>query len=184
MEESGVTVRELLERTFSTLTERHSPSTVFFQRKALAAINRDDGMCRTRRGYMGYETVGIFSFNKRRWAIGRGEVEGMHYLIDGYDSDLRALEYDREIPDETRIIEMLWQSVNFRDSLIVGGSDGSLAYANYGRFKNGFERECFLSRVNDFALNVPTTMGSKIKYKPECVEFLADCIETALEESS
>jgi hypothetical protein len=65
---------------------------LFFPNKALTEIARDSDWHRTKVGYMGYETAGLFEFGGSIWIVGRGEACGS-YPADPYDSDILALEF-------------------------------------------------------------------------------------------
>jgi len=200
----GLNVRELLKNTYSRLSERHNPQEVVLPNRALTEIANDSDLHRTRVGYMGYETAGLFQFNGSVWTIARGEAYGS-YPADPYDSDILALEFELRRPiqggrtrkkTEKQIQEELGESISrseyFRNSLIYGMADGNLAVSKNGKFGERMveilrpEMQRFIAQEPEYDsqyLSLSTLSPickSSVKYKPEFADFLADSIEAVL----
>lgn len=200
----GLNVRELLKDTYSRLTERHDPQEIVLPNRALTEIANDSDYHRTRVGYMGYETAGLFEFDGSVWTIARGEACGS-YPADPYDSDILALEFELKRPikggrtrkkTEKQIQEELGESIRrseyFRNSLIYGKEDGNLIVSRNGRFGQRMleilrpEIQRFIAKEPEYdsqLLSLSTLKPictSSVKYKPEFADFLADSIEAVL----
>ncbi len=191
----GIGVRELLKNTYDTLGKRHDHVDIIFPGRVTTEIANDSDYHRTRIGYMGYESVGLFHLDSKSWAIGRGEKCG-DYPADPYDSDILALEYSS--PDPQKIAEEIYRNSNyFGNSLVHGMRNGSLAVSQRGRFGEKMfkilqpEIEKFIAQKPEQRSDVfvfgasglePATTRST-GYEKEFVDFLADAIETVLRES-
>ncbi len=191
----GLNVRELLKSTYLRLYERHNPQVVVFSNRALAEIANDSDYHRTRVGYMGYDSAGLFQFDGKTWAISRGEKCG-GYPAEPYDSDLLALEFLAEGKTPKQIQEELGEGIGqssyFRNSLIFGMADGNLSLNKEGRFGEKMlkrlqpEIQRFIAQEPEYdrsvilvsTLQYPTTKN--MLYKPEFADFLADSIEAVL----
>lgn len=191
----GLNVRDLLKSTYSRLSERHNPEEVVLPNRVLAEIANDSDWHRTRVGYMGYESAGLFQFDGKTWAIARGEKCGS-YPAEPYDSDLLALELIAEGKTSEQIQEELREGIGrssyFRNSLIFGMADGNLSLSKDGRFGERMLRRLqpeiqrFITQEPEYdrsVILVSTLQYPTIKrmlYKPEFVDFLADSIEAVL----
>ncbi|MBI2105435.1 hypothetical protein HYT56_01195 [Candidatus Woesearchaeota archaeon] len=190
---SGISVRQLLENTYTALCQRHSPRKINL--KARAEISNGPDYHRLRSGYMNYNEVGLFRFNGKPWAISRGEA-GRNYLARSFDSDILALRFEAGEKTEDLIRKELIENIAFSpyfvNSLIIGKSDGRLAgnkkislgkkileilESEISRFiahKAEYSREAVeLGTMRPFCT-------SDAQYKPEFAEFLADSIEKIL----
>ncbi len=193
-EQIGLNVRELLKNTYSELSKRHSPQEVVFTNEVLTEIANDSDYHRTRIGYMGYESSGLFQLDGKTWAIARGEKCGS-YPAEPYDSDLLALELlvegkiFKQIQEELK--ERIENSSYFINSLVCGMADGNLFSHKEGMFGEEMlkilqpEIKRFIAQEPEYdrsmvllTLQHPTKKA--MLYKPEFVGFLADSIEAVL----
>ncbi len=198
--DDGIRVRELLKETYSRLCKRNNIEEVVLNNMAFAEIANDSDWHRTKIGYMGYKSVGLFKYDGKIWVIGRGEACGA-YPAERYDSDILALELQPEILDEikksTRKLEkMIEESTYFRNSLIYGMADSSLAVNKNGRFGKTMielivpEVEKFIAKDPEYdyeCLSVSTldfVCKRPVKYKQEFIDFLTRCIEDVLKRES
>ncbi len=194
-EANGLNVRELLKETYSRLSSKNNPREIILPNYAFAEIADDSDWHRIRVGSMRYNTVRLFNFNKKCWAISRGERCGS-YPAERYDSDLLALEFilGEKTPEQIQeeLNEKIEGSSYFRNSLIFGMADGNLALTLDGRFtqemyeKLGPELQRFILQEPEYNTEVilastlqhPTTKN--MLYKPEFADFLACSIEEIL----
>ena len=196
-----LTVGELLKSTYSELSEKHNLQEVVLPSRALVEIANDFDRYRTRIGYMAYETIGLFEFNKDIWAMARGEAYG-DYPATSYNSDILALKFkfkgaikNKEI--KKQIQGELSKSINgsryFINSLIYGMADGTLVVNKNGQFGQRMfeilrpEIQRFIAQKPEYDsqyLSLSTfspICKSSAKYKPEFAGFLANSIEAVLD---
>jgi hypothetical protein len=194
----GLTVREILEDTYSILRKRHNPQEIIFQHKVLAKIADDSDYHRTRIGYMGYKTVNLLNLNSKTWAIARGEKCG-GYPADPYDSDILALELIVKEQTSEQIQEELTgrirESLFFENSLVYGTANGNLGLNKDGKFGKRMleilrpEIDRFIAQEPEYdqrhlSLSTLSPICKKpVLYKPELAGFLADSIEAILRKS-
>jgi hypothetical protein len=199
----GLSVRELLKKTYDNLAKRNEHQQIVLTEGSLAEIANDSDWHRTRIGYMKYERANLFQFNNKNWAVARGEKYG-DYPAEPYDSDLSAFELLIEDKTPGKIQEKLRSVIRgnsyFRNSLIYGLNDGRLAIGpNSDWFSNPFRSrmaELLKPRIDDFVLQKPEydtrfILASTLQYpatkvtlyKPNFVDFLTETIETVLKEN-
>jgi hypothetical protein len=195
-DQKGLYVRDLLIRTYEKLSQKHENREIILSNGILAEIADDSDWHRTRKGYMDYVNVRAFQFNdKTSWVVARGEKYG-DYPANIYDSDIMALEFplEEEITDSTKeeLIREIIRSSYFRNSLISGMADGSLAINKEGRFKKQLS-DLLRPRIQEFTtqeieydvkvLSLSTLSPfckKSAKYKPEFADFIAESIEVVL----
>ncbi|MBI5066178.1 hypothetical protein HZA97_08135 [Candidatus Woesearchaeota archaeon] len=190
-EKNILSVGELIERTYQTLSNKHNHEELSFQNNEVRTEIADDSdWHRTRTGYMRYKRAGIFNLKGNTRVIAKGEACGS-YPADPYDSDILAFEFLRETEKDSLqvredIIDKIAMSSYFKNSLLCGMSDGSLTST-----KKMFE--LLKPELNNFIAETPkydpeflslSTLSpictSSVKYKPEFAEFLANSIEAIL----
>lgn len=192
----GLTVRELLENTYSRLCERHNAKEISLSRTALAEIADDSDWHRTRTGYICYKSANILHINDKTWAVARG-VKGGSYPAEPYDSDIMALEFvvEEKTPEQIQedLLEGIQRSVYFTNTLILGMMDSRLATSGkssrFGKMmsellKNDVSRFIAQEAEYDreyFSLSTLSPVcTSSVSYKPEFADFLTGTIETVL----
>lgn len=193
----GLTVRELLKDTYYRISKECSSQRIVLPKRTLVEIADDSDWHRTRTGYMGYESADLFQLGGKTWAIARGEKCG-GYPAERYDSDIIALEIttggkiSKQIQEG--LVEKIQKSSYFKNSLIFSGYDGALGISQNGRFgmimlellKPKIKK--FIAQKADYDTSVisASTLQYPVKkpmlYKPECVNFLSEAIETVLKE--
>lgn len=192
----GISVRELLQRTYSGLEKKFEHTKVVFQEPAFAKIADDSDWHRTREGFMKYEEANLFRFNGNTWAVTRGEAYGS-YPARPYDSDLTAILFQTEGKSKKEIQEELHSeirsSIFFSNSLIYGMRDGSLAVNE----KSPLGKKVLEALKNDVSNHVAKKQEIDTRfittdlrylckqptmYKPEFAEYLTKTIEKILKE--
>ena len=195
--EKGITVNELLKRTYERLTKDKEYKEMPFPKKVLSEIGNDSDWHRTKIGYMGYESVRLVEFGNRRLAIGRGERCG-DYPAKPYDSDIIVLEVPAEWKEPEQVQEELTRAIRkgsyFTNTLILGGANGELGAIKRSKFGKMSEIasliDGFVAQEPEYAAGLidlstggpPCTKG--VRYKSEFVDVLAQRIEEVLTETS
>jgi len=190
MDDGSLKVKELLQNTYSKLSERNNPQEIVFPERALSEIADDSDWHGIRKGYMGYDCAGLFQFKGKTWAIARGEKCG-DYPGSRYNSDIIALELLVDGETKEKIIDILNNKIMagfyFKNTLIYGMSDGNLELPD--TFSERFGKkalELLTSKLKKFVVQEPEltlpypTMPKTMRYKPEFADFLADSIEQVL----
>ena len=196
-EGAGLTIGQLIKETYKLLAQRNKHEEIIFpeDKRPSPEIANDSDWHRTRTGHMFYESVRLFQFGGRTWAIGVGTASG-GYPAKRYDSDLLALEFVLDGKHKEQIIDELATEIRhseyFANTLFFGKSDGLLAISKEGRFSNVvWERlapvaEEYLAQKPEYdtgvilasTLQYPTT--KQTLYKNTFPEFLAKTIEDIL----
>ena len=137
VEQDSLNVRNVLKGTYALLRERHNPKEIVFPNGVLTEIGNDSDWHRTKVGYMGYESEGLFQLDGVTWAIARGEKCGS-YPAEPYDSDLLALEVIVEGKTHEKIQEELSERIAYSSyfikSLVCGAAAGNLFFSYIRRF--------------------------------------------------
>lgn len=193
--EQELFVRELLEKTYEKLGDRNPHIGIVLPETVKSEIADDSDWHRTRVGYMGYDKVRFFSFNNKSWLIGNGKSCGA-YPARPYDSDILALELAVN-KNPSQVYEQFKECIGsyFKNSLIFGMADGVVSFNKHGRFTERMMKQ-LSGRIEEFVAKWPkynreilsldtlTPINtSSMKYKQETVDFLAETIETVLEQS-
>lgn len=197
VDNKGLDVRELLKNTYDRLLKKHSSREIVFPIEVLAEIANDSDYHRTRVGYMGYKSAGLFQFNNKTWAIARGEKRGS-YPADPYDSDILTLPFSIKTSREEKIRDKLKKDIEnnyyFRNSLIVGMADGIIGASQKNKLATklfeiiGHSFSSFISQKLEyhselFYLDLQPAVKSPMLYKQEFVDFLANTIHQVLKEN-
>lgn len=194
----SLSVRELLDKTYEALEKKFEHKTVIFPEHASAEIANDSDYHRTRIGSMSYEKANVFRFNGREWAIAIGKACGS-YPADPYDTDISAIQTKTEGKLEKQIgkelMEGFERSSYFRNSIIYGMSDGSLAVGNQSPFKDKVleilkpQMEKYMAKQPKYhdkfiTMDLRPVVTGRAEYKPEFTKFLAESIATILSENA
>jgi hypothetical protein len=193
---SDLDVRQLLEEAYKKISEGEKRKTIELPERATAEIADDSDWHRNRTGYMCYETAVLVELGNR-WAVALGKKCG-DYPGDSYNCDLMAVKVSgkgKELVAE--IDRRIGGSSYFRNSLVCGMRDGSLAVMENSRFK-----EAMLTRLNErigeciakepeydpsiryLDLTLAPVCKSTAKYKPGFASYIAESIEDVLREES
>jgi len=188
-----LSARALLCATYDLLSATHAPKQIAFDTKVLSEIADDSDYHRTKKGYMGYRTAGIFRFGNKRWAIARGEKCGA-YPAEPFDSDLIALEVtvrgSRKIPQT--LAAQIQYGRYFANTILFAMADGKLFIPEEGRFTrrmnevipklNRFEAQPAEYDRSCIALSTLRHPATKCaQYRSDCHLFLAEAIEDILQ---
>lgn len=196
MEKNGLSVGDLLKKTYEALKERLQGQEMKLPLPARTEIANDSDWHRTRVGHMEYESVCLIEVAGKKWLIGLGKACGA-YPADPFNSDILALPFEGGEFNEGALAEIccqITQSSYFRHSLVVGVSDGGLGGNTKGSF--GLKaldllREvfsCFIAQELEidptvFHLDLRPVVTKPRRYKPELVDRLVDSLVKVLESS-
>jgi hypothetical protein len=195
---SGITVGDLLNRTYDGLKNRNQHQEIVLDSDACAEIADDTDWHRSRTGYMCYKKVDLFNLEKP-WLLGHGK-KGGSYPARPYDSDILALEFSSDGKEprniQKEIEDKIVASTYFQNSLVFGYADGNLGLNKEGRFGKRMMQlikpnvQKFIAQkpeYNDEVLELSTLsppFTKEMLYKPEFAKSLTEAIETVLKEES
>ncbi len=185
-EENELSVRDLLKKSYERLEERNAHQRVVFENNVSTEIANDSDWHRIRKGYMKYDSADVFTFNGRDWAVGRGERSGS-YPSRPYDSDIIAFLVE-DVPEKTeeKIGDEIKQGTYFRNSVLVGMSDGSLKGKD--GMKSLLEHRMQGMIASEIEVNSklidPNTLGPVVRkpyaYKHQAVDIVTESLEEFL----
>ncbi len=197
-QDKTLNVHALLRSVCRRLGRRYSRNTLFFPDGVCTEIADDSDYHRTRRGYMRYRSAKVLRLNGRTWILARGERSGA-YPADPYDSDIVAIEIDRQTPVDAALVknaaEAIRQGNYFLNTVVCGLADGNLALYERSRFGSRMlprlrpAADGLIAQApkrDDRYLSLSTlqpVVTSSARYKPEAVRTLADMIVAVLNET-
>jgi hypothetical protein len=191
----NLSVREVLDKTYEILEKKFKHKTITFPEEATPEIANDSDWHRTRTGCMSYKKANVFRFNGKEWAVAIGRACGS-YPADPYDTDLSAIQTKTEGKLEEQIqkeiMEGFERSGYFRNSIVYGMSDGSLAVGQQSPFKEKVmeilrpQIENYLAKPPQYhdrfiTMDLRPLVTGRAEYKPKFADFLAESIQKILE---
>ena len=192
---TGLSVRELLEQTFTNLVTQLGGRELKLPRPARPIIADDSDGHRKRTGQMEYTSVFLANCRNKSWVLGRGLAVGW-YPKDPFDSDIIALSIEAAGLPEAQLAEVLRPAIEkgmfFQNSLIYGASDGLLKVSQHSRYcermrksLQGLELRRYFARLPNYhdslmhpdgrALDIQTAL-----YAPRFAPTLAQTLQSVL----